>query len=349
MTATTAPGPAHAVTTMSVRLRGLVTDYLRVRRSLGYKLEYTERLMYAFVDYLHAMNAQAATVEHAVGFAMAPPGASPRWQALRLSAERCFARWAHLQDPSIQVPSPRLLPAWVTLAAPYIYSDTEVAALLDATGQLHAQIRALTFHTLIALMAATGIRTGEALGLDVTDFDQQAPALTVTARCGKDPPTAVAHQRPRRPDRLPAPASEAPAGRVVSRAAAHRPRHPPQATAGASGLPCRDRPVRDHGRVLGLPTPRDCPTLHESRGERGPRPLARPKPEDLLPTQYRYQLPTGSHEFRCYFKSSLDSSPSSSSSSTRSASTIESSMSRSCDASRSRLRRRLDSPSNSIP
>ena len=170
---------------MTVRLRGLVTDYLRVRRSLGYKLEYTERLLFGFVDYLSAVGAPAATVEHAVGFAMAPPGASPRWQALRLSAVRCFARWAHLQDPTIQVPSPRLLPARVTRAAPYIYSDTEIAALLEATGRLHPQIRAVTFHTLIALMAATGIRTGEALGLDVTDFDQRACTLTVTGKYGK--------------------------------------------------------------------------------------------------------------------------------------------------------------------
>ena len=169
---------------MTVRLRGLVTDYLRVRRSLGYKLEYTERLLFGFVDYLSAVGAPAATVEHAVGFAMAPPGASPRWQALRLSAVRCFARWAHLQDPTIQVPSPRLLPARVTRAAPYIYSDTEIAALLEATGRLHPQIRAVTFHTLIALMAATG-RTGEALGLDVTDFDQRACTLTVTGKYGK--------------------------------------------------------------------------------------------------------------------------------------------------------------------
>lgn len=177
---------------MTVRLRGLVTDYLRVRRSLGYKLEYTERLLFGFVDYLSAVGAPAATVEHAVGFAMAPPGASPRWQALRLSAVRCFARWAHLQDPNIQVPSPRLLPARVTRAAPYIYSDTEIAALLEATGRLHPQIRAVTFHTLIALMAATGIRTGEALGLDVTDFDQRACTLARPAGCRCTPASATA-------------------------------------------------------------------------------------------------------------------------------------------------------------
>jgi integrase/recombinase XerD len=77
------------------------------------------------------------------------------------------------------------LPTRVTRAAPYIYSEVEVAALLEATGQLRPQIRAVTFHTLIALMAATGIRTGEALGLDVTDFDQRASTLTVTGKYGK--------------------------------------------------------------------------------------------------------------------------------------------------------------------
>jgi integrase/recombinase XerD len=179
--------PVNAATTqaMTARLRVMVGDYLKVRRSLGYKLDYHGRLLFAFVDYLQAVGAQTVSVEDAVAFAAAPPGASPRWQALRLSAVRCFTRWAHLQDPGIQVPSPRLLPARVTRAAPYIYSDTEIAALLDATGQLRPPIRAATHHTLIALMAATGIRTGEALGLDVTDFDQQASTLKVTGKYGK--------------------------------------------------------------------------------------------------------------------------------------------------------------------
>jgi site-specific recombinase XerD len=166
-------------------LRELVADYLRVRRSLGYKLECTERLLFAFVDYLQAHDAQEASIEHALGFATAPAGASPRWQALRLSAIRCFAKWAHLQDPTVQVPPNRLLPARSTRAAPYIYTEAQIAALLAAADQLRSPIRAATFRTLIALMAATGIRTGEALGLDVTDLDQQAGTLRVTGKYGK--------------------------------------------------------------------------------------------------------------------------------------------------------------------
>jgi integrase/recombinase XerD len=166
-------------------LRELAADYLPLRRSLGYKLDYTERLLFGYIDYLEIRGAQEATVEHAVGFATAPAGASPRWQALRLSAVRCFARWAYLQDPTVQVPPARLMPARPTRAAPYIYTQAQIAALLAAARRLRPAIRAATIHTLVALMAATGIRTGEALGLDLTHLDLQAATLTVTGKYGK--------------------------------------------------------------------------------------------------------------------------------------------------------------------
>ncbi|OIQ78626.1 tyrosine recombinase XerC [mine drainage metagenome] len=170
---------------MSAQLRIMVVDYLRVRRSLGYKLAGTEHLLFAFVDYLEDHDAPTITVEHAVKFAVAPSGVSPRWHALRLSAIRCFTRWAHTLDPDVQIPPARLLPARATRAAPYLYTGTEVTALLEAADELRPAIRATTFHTLLALMSATGIRTGEALGLDLTDFDAQAGTLTVTGKFGK--------------------------------------------------------------------------------------------------------------------------------------------------------------------
>jgi integrase/recombinase XerD len=148
-------------------LEQMVADYLRVRRSLGYKLGHAEYILTRFVDYVQASDAPyPVTVAHALAFATAPPGASPRWQALRLSAIRCFARWAHTVDPTIEVPPARLLPARPTRTAPYIYTSAEIEALLDAAARLRPAIRSATHHTLIALMATTGIRTGEAVGLE---------------------------------------------------------------------------------------------------------------------------------------------------------------------------------------
>ena len=119
---------------MSAQLRIMVVDYLRVRRSLGYKLAGTEHLLFAFVDYLEDHDAPTITVEHAVKFAVVPSGVSPRWHALRLSAIRCFTRWAHTLDPDVQIPPARLLPARVTRAAPYLYTGTEVTAAVRLAG-----------------------------------------------------------------------------------------------------------------------------------------------------------------------------------------------------------------------
>jgi len=171
--------------TTTSTLPQLLDDYLRVRRALGYKLEGTEALLTQFLAYLHDHDADTITIEHALGFATAPTGVSARWHALRLSAIRCFARWAAVSDPRVQVPPARVLPARPTRAAPYIYREQEIQALLAAADQLRPTIRAATLHTLIALMAATGIRTGEAIGLDVNSMDREAATLRVTGKYGK--------------------------------------------------------------------------------------------------------------------------------------------------------------------
>lgn len=167
------------------KLPQLVDDYLLVRRALGFELEDVERILHRFVAYLHARDADMVTVADAVGFATAPPPVSPRRQALRLSAVRGFTRWLRCQDAAVEVPPARILPARPTRAAPYIYRDEEIQALLAAAGRLEPELRAATYRTLIGLMAATGIRTGEALGLDIVDFDQLRCTLTVTGKYGK--------------------------------------------------------------------------------------------------------------------------------------------------------------------
>jgi integrase/recombinase XerD len=167
-------------------LEQMVADYLRVRRSLGFKLDHAEYILTRFMNHVQSADgSQTVTVANALAFATAPAGASRRWQALRLSAIRCFAQWAQTLDPTIEVPPKRLLPARPTRTAPYIYSNAEIGALLDAAAQLRPAMRAATYRTLIALMAATGIRTGEAIGLNIASFDHQASTLTVTGKYGK--------------------------------------------------------------------------------------------------------------------------------------------------------------------
>lgn len=169
---------------MSARLSVLVTDYLEIRRALGFQLKGPERTLAGFLAYLNEQNTQSVTVEHALAFAT-DPGLSTRSQALRLSAIRCFARWAMTMDPAIQVPPANLLPARSSRAAPFIYTPEQISSLLQAAAALTPAIRAASMGILIGLMAATGMRTGETISLDISHWDRQHHTLNVTGKYAK--------------------------------------------------------------------------------------------------------------------------------------------------------------------
>lgn len=161
------------------RLREQIADYLRLRRSLGYKLVEHERFLKQFLDYLEKQEATTITAENAVAWAKLPAGTNPRWHGARLSAVRGFAAWAHAFDPDIQVPPTGLLPMGSTRATPYLYSADQIWALMNAAADLVPSVRAATFQTLIGLLAVTGMRAGEAIRVDLTDLDFDAGTLTV--------------------------------------------------------------------------------------------------------------------------------------------------------------------------
>ena len=161
------------------RLREQVTDYLRLRRSLGYKLVEHERFLNQYLDYLEESQATTITAENAVAWAKLPTGVNPRWHGARLSAVRGFAAWAHAFDSDIEVPPAGLLPMRTTRATPYLYSQDQIRALMNAAAGLTPQMRSATFQTLIGLLAVTGMRAGEATRADATDLDLDAGTLTV--------------------------------------------------------------------------------------------------------------------------------------------------------------------------
>jgi integrase len=83
---------------------------------------------------------------------------------------------------------------------PYIYSEVEIVAIVEAAATLRSiyGMRGLTCSTLFGLIAATGLRISEALGLDTADVDLEDGILRVRqaslARSGCCPsPTALSH------------------------------------------------------------------------------------------------------------------------------------------------------------
>jgi len=165
-------------------LQQALADYLRVRRALGFKLERAERLLAQFVAYLHDHNAEVPTIDHALGWAMSPTAATPRWWAHRLSTVRGFAAYLHALDARVEVPPPGLLRRGPRRAIPYLYSQADIAALIDAAAMLPRPLGAATYQTLIGLLAVTGMRVGEAIRLDRDDLDADHDGL-LTVRDSK--------------------------------------------------------------------------------------------------------------------------------------------------------------------
>jgi integrase/recombinase XerD len=152
-------------------LRAAAEEYLTIRRAVGFKLNQVGYLLEDFVGFLETVGATRITTELAVAWATGPKNATPAWWGQRLSAVRGFARHLHLLDPTSEVPPTGVLPQRFGRATPYLYSRPDIAGLMTAARRLTPSLRATTYETLIGLLFVTGMRVGEAIGLNVDDVD----------------------------------------------------------------------------------------------------------------------------------------------------------------------------------
>jgi len=154
---------------MSV-LRQASTDYFAIRRALGFKLIRSEKLLRQFITYLEQHGKARITMEMAVAWAILPQ-AGQTWSYARLSVVRRFAVYMRSIDPATEVPPTHVLVQKKGRATPFLYSPTDLTALIDATKAFRPADRGVTLRTLIMLLYVTGMRIGEAIRLDVEDFN----------------------------------------------------------------------------------------------------------------------------------------------------------------------------------
>ena len=165
-------------------LRRAAEDYVSLRRAVGFKLARAEGLLVGFVDFAESEGATHVTTELALRWATLPAEASVAWWRSRLSVVRGFARHLSALDPATEVPPLDVLPrvaASATRAMPYPYSPADVLALMEAAGSMRFDLTAATCRTIIGLLAVSGMRISEVLGLDNDDLDWDSGVLTVRA------------------------------------------------------------------------------------------------------------------------------------------------------------------------
>jgi integrase len=160
------------------RLADAAADYLAVRRALGFKLADHGWLLADFVAFAERAGAPTVTAALALTWATGSAG-TQTWRAARLSVVRGFAAYLRTLDPATEVPATGLLRYQRRRAEPYLYSDADIAGLLAAAWTLGPPLRAGTYHTLVGLIAASGLRVGEAIRLDRDHVDLHDGVLAV--------------------------------------------------------------------------------------------------------------------------------------------------------------------------
>ena len=154
-------------------------DYLRLRRSLGFKLTLHGPLLAQFVDYLDAAQATSVTTELAVRFAQLPQRVQPIVWAQRLSMVRGFARYLQAVDPGTEVPPFHVFAPRYQRPTPYLWQETEMLDLMAQARKLRPALCALTYEALFGLLWSSGMRIGETINLQKGDVDLTDGVITV--------------------------------------------------------------------------------------------------------------------------------------------------------------------------
>ena len=154
-------------------LRADVAGYLATRRAMGFKVEGLSKLLLSFVAFCEARGATRVRNDVALEWATAQikVPVSDALVARRMDAVRIFARYQYALDPATEVPVETLCRRRYRPKEPNVFSQNEILALLAAADTLSPRFTALTWHTLVGLLAATGMRPGEACHLTLSDID----------------------------------------------------------------------------------------------------------------------------------------------------------------------------------
>ena len=168
----------------SVSLHARVEQYLVERRRLGFSGRSEKYPLRSFAKYVQAIGHRGSlTIEVMANWARCDSHGSddPLTWARRLKKLRTFLRWLQQFEPRTEVPDDSVFGRLPERLSPHIYSDQEIIDLLAAARRLGPApgLRGAVYETLFGLIASTGMRISEALGLRNDDVDLKYGMLSI--------------------------------------------------------------------------------------------------------------------------------------------------------------------------
>lgn len=165
------------MTSLAMRL----DHYLTVRRDFGYDLSTSERVLRRFTAFAGDEHTDYITAALFLSWKNQFGKANNSTWSARLGMVRAFATWLQGFDPRNEVPPSDLITGKLRRARPFIYTEEQIAAIVTAAALLPSSygLRGSTCSTIFGLIAVTGLRISEAIGIDDCDLDLDKAVLTI--------------------------------------------------------------------------------------------------------------------------------------------------------------------------
>jgi site-specific recombinase XerD len=162
-----------------MKLAQAVSAYVGYKQSLGMRFATEARALKSFSRALGDVDLDRIEPEQVRAF-LNGTGPMTRFWHRKLDALRGFYRFALARRYTPRSPLPTNVPRCPQAFVPYIYSEDEIKRLLAAAASRErCNLSSLTCRTLLLVLYGTGLRIGEALGLDLADVDLESALLRI--------------------------------------------------------------------------------------------------------------------------------------------------------------------------
>lgn len=162
-------------------LNKIINNYIEIRRTMGFKFKTQSCLLLNFGAFAKENGDIYVLNKTVIDWARLAPSSAQRRN--RLLTVRRFAIAMQVEDKHHEIPSAEVFGRETfRRRIPYILSSKELQVLLTAALKLRPvkTIRAITYATLFALLAVTGLRISEALALNIKDITKDGLIIRAT-------------------------------------------------------------------------------------------------------------------------------------------------------------------------
>ena len=165
-----------------MKLSQSVDLYIQHKRDAGMRFDSPAQILRSFLRHCDDIDLHRITVHQVTAFLDGLGVRPSTWSGKRGTLHAFFAYWGargRLKNSPLPPSAPKTAQSFV----PYIYSRSDLCALLNAVPrcQQHSDcvMSAGTFRTLLLFLYGTGMRLGEALRLRLVDVDLMLALITI--------------------------------------------------------------------------------------------------------------------------------------------------------------------------